>query len=55
MATEIEELPDAAQFKANRTHWLYIAVIIAVIAGVIVGLVAPEFGKDVAFPGTRCS
>ncbi|WP_308297499.1 cation:dicarboxylate symporter family transporter [Tsukamurella paurometabola] len=35
----------AAQGKRDRTHWLYIAVIIAVVAGVIVGLVAPEFGK----------
>ncbi len=53
MATEIEELPPTPpKPKANRTHWLYIAVIIAVIAGVIVGLVAPEFGKDVAFLGT---
>jgi aerobic C4-dicarboxylate transport protein len=53
VATEIEELPPTPpKPKANRTHWLYIAVIIAVIAGVIVGLVAPEFGKDVAFLGT---
>ncbi|MGX9293246.1 cation:dicarboxylate symporter family transporter [Tsukamurella paurometabola] len=35
----------AAQGKRDRTRWLYIAVIIAVVAGVIVGLVAPEFGK----------
>ncbi len=29
--------------KIDRNHWLYISVIIAVIAGVIVGLVAPAF------------
>ncbi|PSL36937.1 aerobic C4-dicarboxylate transport protein [Labedella gwakjiensis] len=29
--------------KADRTHWLYIAVILAVLAGVIVGLAAPAF------------
>ena len=29
----------------DKTHWLYIAVIIAVLAGITVGLVLPEFGK----------
>lgn len=29
----------------DKTHWLYIAVIIAVLAGITVGLVFPEFGK----------
>ncbi|WP_237421489.1 cation:dicarboxylase symporter family transporter [Gordonia sp. SID5947] len=38
--------------KRDRTHWLYIAVIVAVVAGVIVGLVAPQLGKDLAFLGT---
>ena len=28
--------------KRDRTHWLYIMVIIAVIAGVILGLMAPR-------------
>ncbi|OYO18617.1 C4-dicarboxylate transporter DctA [Enemella dayhoffiae] len=31
--------------KKDRTHWLYILVIVAVIAGVILGLVAPETAK----------
>ncbi|MGC5258381.1 cation:dicarboxylate symporter family transporter [Gordonia sp. DT218] len=38
--------------KRDRTHWLYIAVIVAVVAGVVVGLVAPQAGKDLAFLGT---
>ncbi|MBD8207699.1 cation:dicarboxylase symporter family transporter [Microbacterium sp. CFBP 8790] len=29
--------------KIDRNHWLYISVIIAVVAGVVVGLVAPAF------------
>ena len=27
--------------KRDRTHWLYILVIIGVVAGIIVGLVSP--------------
>ncbi len=38
--------------RRDRTHWLYLAVIVAVIAGVIVGLVAPGVGKDVSVLGT---
>ncbi len=34
----------ATRYKIDRSHWLYIAVIVAVVAGVIVGLVAPEVG-----------
>ncbi|AWT26923.1 cation:dicarboxylate symporter family transporter [Corynebacterium provencense] len=38
--------------KSNRaTHWLYISVIIAVVAGVIFGLVAPGAAKEVKFLG----
>lgn len=36
----------------DRTHWLYVLVILAVIAGVIVGLVAPDVGKSVGVLGT---
>lgn len=42
----------AAKSKRDRTHWLYIAVIVAVVAGVIVGLTAPEVGKSVGVLGT---
>ena len=37
--------------KRDRTHWLYIAVIIAVLAGVAVGIMAPEVGKSVGVLG----
>src|SRR5829696_8692161 len=38
--------------KRDRTHWLYIAVIVAVVAGVILGLVAPAAAKSVGILGT---
>jgi aerobic C4-dicarboxylate transport protein len=43
---------DAPAKRHDRTHWLYIAVIIAVVAGVLVGWLAPELGKDLAVLGT---
>lgn len=42
----------APRRSRDRTHWLYLAVIAAVIAGVIVGLAAPGVGKSVAVLGT---
>lgn len=42
----------APSHSKDRTHWLYLAVIAAVIAGVIVGLTAPGVGKSVAVLGT---
>jgi len=44
--------PPAPLRRRDRTHWLYIAVVIAVLAGIAVGLVAPEVGKDVGVLGT---
>lgn len=38
--------------KRDKTHWLYIAVIIAVVAGIIVGLTAKDFASDLAVLGT---
>src|SRR6187455_3337610 len=38
--------------RKDRTHWLYIAVIVAVFAGVAVGILAPEVGKSVGVLGT---
>jgi aerobic C4-dicarboxylate transport protein len=38
--------------RRDRTHWLYLAVIAAVVAGVILGLAAPSAGKHVAVLGT---
>jgi aerobic C4-dicarboxylate transport protein len=38
--------------KKDRTHYLYIAVIAAVVLGVVVGLLSPELGKDLKPVGT---
>ncbi|QEN12798.1 cation:dicarboxylate symporter family transporter [Mycolicibacterium sp. ELW1] len=46
-----EDKPEAPK-RRDRTHWLYIAVIVAVVGGVIVGLVAPSVGKEVGVLGT---
>jgi aerobic C4-dicarboxylate transport protein len=44
--------PPAPPRRRDRTHWLYIAVVVAVLAGVAVGLLAPEVGKSVGVLGT---
>ncbi|MET7737850.1 cation:dicarboxylase symporter family transporter [Streptomyces sp. NPDC005402] len=45
--------PDTApQVKKDRTHYLYIAVIIAVALGITVGLVAPDFAVELKPIGT---
>ncbi|MCF8571743.1 cation:dicarboxylase symporter family transporter [Gordonia sp. HY002] len=48
MRTPTDTAPRSAapKRKRDRTHFLYIAVIVAVIAGVVVGMVWPEIGKD---------
>jgi aerobic C4-dicarboxylate transport protein len=38
--------------RRDRTHYLYIAVIVAVVAGVLVGWAFPEFGKALRPLGT---
>ncbi|MCU1643671.1 MAG: C4-dicarboxylate transport protein [Nocardia sp.] len=38
--------------RRDRTHWLYLAVIVAVLAGILVGWLAPGFGKSVGELGT---
>jgi len=44
--------PQAAKKRGiGKDHWLYIAVIIAVVAGVAVGLIWPEFGASLAWIG----
>ena len=45
-------LKGAPRQKRDKTHWLYIAVIVAVLAGVVVGLVFPEFGVSLKWLGT---
>ncbi|MFD6388886.1 cation:dicarboxylate symporter family transporter [Nocardia sp. NPDC060259] len=42
----------ASSRKRDHTHWLYIAVIFAVFAGILVGRLAPEFGQSLAPLGT---
>ncbi|HEV7898122.1 MAG TPA: cation:dicarboxylase symporter family transporter [Planosporangium sp.] len=42
----------AAPARRDRTHYLYLAVIVAVIAGVVVGLVAPTFAVQLKPLGT---
>ncbi|CAD6007481.1 cation:dicarboxylate symporter family transporter [Agreia sp. COWG] len=41
-----------ARRKLDKNHYLYIAVIVAVVAGIIVGLAAPGFAKGLAPIGT---
>ncbi|GAB88452.1 C4-dicarboxylate transporter DctA [Gordonia rhizosphera] len=50
-AASTADIPAIAK-KKDRTHWLYVAVIGAVIGGVVVGLVAPQLGKDLAVLGS---
>lgn len=38
--------------RRDHTHWLYIAVVVAVLAGIAVGLLVPGIGKDVGVLGT---
>ncbi|MBL1076241.1 cation:dicarboxylase symporter family transporter [Nocardia sp. 2] len=45
-------IPQQAPPRRDRTHWLYIAVIVAVFAGILVGWLAPGFGKQVGELGT---
>lgn len=43
---------DKPRKKVDKTHFLYIAVIAAVILGAVLGLVAPEFAKSLKPIGT---
>ncbi|WP_461016625.1 cation:dicarboxylate symporter family transporter [Streptomyces daliensis] len=45
-ATAEAEGPNAGGKKRDRTHYLYIAVIGAVIVGIVLGLVAPDFATQ---------
>lgn len=44
--------PSTAPVRRDRTHWLYVAVLGAVVLGVVVGLVAPRVGENVGVLGT---
>jgi aerobic C4-dicarboxylate transport protein len=53
MATDVTAGPEGAQpRRKDRTHVLYLAVIGAVFLGIIVGLVAPDFAKELKPIGT---
>ncbi|MCQ9164316.1 MULTISPECIES: cation:dicarboxylate symporter family transporter [unclassified Arthrobacter] len=41
-----------ARRKMDKTHWLYVAVIAAVVLGAAIGLMAPEVGKSLKPLGT---
>ncbi|MCC6227503.1 MAG: cation:dicarboxylase symporter family transporter, partial [Microthrixaceae bacterium] len=45
-------MPMTAGQRRDRTHWLYVAVIVAVVAGVAVGLIAPRVGTSLSVLGT---
>ncbi|SNS22513.1 aerobic C4-dicarboxylate transport protein [Geodermatophilus saharensis] len=42
----------AASGRRDRTHWLYLSVIGAVVLGIVVGLVFPEFAAGLKWIGT---
>ena len=46
---------ETKQPKRDRTHWLYIMVIVGVVAGIVVGLLAPDTGEIAGRAGRRCS
>ncbi|RSM85371.1 C4-dicarboxylate transporter DctA, partial [Streptomyces sp. WAC 01325] len=45
-ASSPDKAPAAPVAKRDRTHYLYIAVIIAVALGIAVGLAAPDFAVE---------
>jgi aerobic C4-dicarboxylate transport protein len=52
MATGSGTTEQPAPVRRDRTHWLYIAVIVAVILGIIVGFVFPDFAVGLKWLGT---
>ena len=42
----------SAPEKRDRTHYLYIAVVVAMVLGIIVGFAFPEFGIKLKWLGT---
>ena len=46
------EVQPVAAPKKDRTHYLYVAVIVAVVLGIAVGFLAPEFAKQLKPIGT---
>ncbi|MBM7493807.1 aerobic C4-dicarboxylate transport protein [Micromonospora luteifusca] len=52
MDTTAPATPPTPAVRRDRTRYLYLAVIVAVFAGIVVGLVAPDFGKELKPIGT---
>ena len=46
------QIPEPKNKPRDRTHWLYIAVIIAVVGGILFGLLAPAAAKEWKVVGT---
>ncbi len=51
MNTPHQTSPDAPPRRKDRTHFLYVAVVIAVMLGIIVGFVAPAFAAQLGWIG----
>src|SRR5215213_5432560 len=52
MASQPASTETTAPARRDRTHWLYIAVIGAVLLGIVVGFVFPDFAVKLAWLGT---
>lgn len=52
MSTSADSVVERPVPKRDRTHYLYIAVIVAMVLGIIVGFVNPEFGVKLKWLGT---
>jgi aerobic C4-dicarboxylate transport protein len=51
MSTPSSDETAAASRRRDRTHFLYIAVVVAVVLGIIVGFVAPDFATKLGWLG----
>jgi aerobic C4-dicarboxylate transport protein len=52
MTSETVATDTPARPRRDRTHWLYIAVIVAVILGIVVGFAFPDFAVGLKWLGT---
>jgi aerobic C4-dicarboxylate transport protein len=51
-AVDAQKPPASGTQKRDRTHYLYVAVIVAMVAGIAVGALFPELGKSLKPLGT---
>ena len=52
MAAATASPENATPTRRDRTHWLYISVIVAVVLGIVVGFVFPDFAVGLKWLGT---